>query len=97
MRALLPASLCWAFSAWPCATVVEAAVGDAKAVTTVTVDAPLYDTKAADANGCDPSGCVGEFTRVGGWVGGLVPLPCIYSRCTAEFFGTGLYSWYYCV
>lgn len=79
MRALLlAASLC---CAWPCPTttvVVEAAVGDAKAVTTVTVNAPLYDTNNEDAGGCDPSGCVGEFTRVGGWVGGLGFHFCIY-------------------
>lgn len=33
-------------------------------LTTVTVDAPLYDTKLSAANGCDPAGCVGDLTRV---------------------------------
>lgn len=37
---------------------------DASKFTTVTVDAPLYDTKLSDDNGCDPSGCQGSLTRV---------------------------------
>lgn len=37
---------------------------DASKFTTVSVDAPLYDTKLSDDNGCDPSGCQGSLTRV---------------------------------
>ena len=53
-----------------CATVVEAIV-DAGTVTTVTVDAPLYDTNLAAAGGCDPEGCVGDLTRVSRRVDGV--------------------------
>lgn len=37
----------------------EAATVDAEKLTTVAVNAPLYDT-----NNCDPTGCVGDLTRV---------------------------------
>lgn len=37
---------------------------DAGALTTVTAEAPLYDTNLSAANGCDPSGCVAGLTRV---------------------------------
>lgn len=30
----------------------------------VTVDAPLYDPSLIAGGGCDPAGCVGDFTRV---------------------------------
>ncbi|CAM9649139.1 unnamed protein product, partial [Ascophyllum nodosum] len=43
----------------------EARTIEAGTVTTVTVDAPLYDTNTGDDNGCDPAGCVGELTRDG--------------------------------
>ena len=33
-------------------------------MTTVVVDAPLYDTSTSASNGCDPAGCVGDLTRV---------------------------------
>ena len=42
----------------------EAVTVEAGTLTTVTVEARLYDTNTADDNGCDPTGCVGEFTRV---------------------------------
>ena len=42
----------------------EATIVDAGTLTTVTVDAPLYDTRTLEDNGCDPAGCVGEYTRV---------------------------------
>lgn len=51
--ALLAASLCRA-----------SAFVDASQQTTVTVDAPLFDTKDSAANGCDPAGCQGSMTRV---------------------------------
>lgn len=43
-----------------------AAAGSVEAgtLTTVLVDAPLYDTNLSAANGCDPVGCVGDLTRV---------------------------------
>lgn len=60
MRALLAASLC-AISAW---SSVEAAIGDAGAVTSVEVEAPLYDSNLSDDGGCDSSGCLGGLSRV---------------------------------
>lgn len=48
-----------------CVSSVNAAIVDAREVTTVTVDAPLYDPNLASANGCDPAGCVGDLTRDG--------------------------------
>lgn len=44
--------------------VTGAASVDARALTTVTVDAPLYDTRAGEEGGCDPAGCSGDLTRV---------------------------------
>eukprot|EP00752_Nemacystus_decipiens_P014959 g13318.t1 len=41
------------------------AVVDAGAVTSVAVEAPLYDPNLSDARGCDPAGCVGDLTRDG--------------------------------
>eukprot|EP00752_Nemacystus_decipiens_P013409 g11873.t1 len=38
---------------------------DASQQTTVTVDAPLFDTNDSTANGCDPAGCQGAMTRDG--------------------------------
>lgn len=55
----------WAISALSPAS-VEAAIVDAGAVTSVVVEAPLYDPNLSDAGGCDPSGCVGELSRVRG-------------------------------
>ena len=46
-----------------CITMTEAAV-EAGTLTTVDVYAPLYDPNTSEDNGCDPSGCVGEYTRV---------------------------------
>lgn len=45
-------------------TFVNAAIVDAGAVTTVTVEAPLYDTRTGTAGGCGSAGCVGALTRV---------------------------------
>lgn len=39
---------------------------EAGTLTMVTVDAPVFDTNLSDAGGCDPTGCVGDFTRVRG-------------------------------
>lgn len=41
-----------------------AAIVDAGTLTSVTVEAPLYDSNLSVDNGCDPSGCVGDLTRV---------------------------------
>lgn len=41
----------------------DAALVEASALTSVTVDAPLYDANLGAQNGCDPVGCVGSFTR----------------------------------
>ena len=46
------------------AAVAGAATVDAGEITTVNVDAPLYDTRVNDDGGCDPSGCSGDLTRV---------------------------------
>lgn len=45
-------------------SLANAATVDAGAFTTVTVEAPLYDTRLSAANGCNPAGCVGDLTRV---------------------------------
>lgn len=45
-------------------SITNAATIDAGALTTVTVQAPLYDTSLSDEDGCDPAGCIGDFTRV---------------------------------
>lgn len=45
-----------------------AASVEAGTLTTVSVDAPLYDTSLSAANGCDPGGCVGDLTRVSAWL-----------------------------
>ena len=37
---------------------------NAGAVTTVAVDAPLYDTRLSADGGCDPAGCSGDLTTV---------------------------------
>lgn len=39
-------------------------------LTTVTVDAPLYDSTLSAAGGCDPAGCTGDKTRVSSSEGG---------------------------
>ena len=39
---------------------------DAGEVSTVIVDAPLYDTRVGADGGCDPTGCSGDLTRVSG-------------------------------
>ena len=39
---------------------------DAAEITTVAVDASLYDTTLSIDGGCDPIGCVGNLTRVSG-------------------------------
>ena len=44
--------------------------------TTVTVDAPLYDTRLRADNGCNPAGCSGDLTTVSG---GKIP---VSSDCT---------------
>ncbi|CAM9345152.1 unnamed protein product [Pylaiella littoralis] len=46
-------------------TASSSALVDASKFTTVTVDAPLYDTMTGDDNGCDPMGCQGSLTRDG--------------------------------
>lgn len=53
-----------------CVTTV-ATIVDAGTATTVTADAPLYDTNLATAGGCDPEGCVGDLTRVSEGVDGV--------------------------
>lgn len=60
MRALLAASMLGASLRSGRAAVVEAGI-----LTTVTVQAPLYDTTTSPADGgCSPEGCVGDNTRV---------------------------------
>lgn len=60
MRALLAASMLGASLRSGRAAVVEAGT-----LTTVTVQAPLYDTTTSPADGgCSPEGCVGDNTRV---------------------------------
>lgn len=46
------------------AATVTAAVVEVGSLTTVTVEAPLYDTNLSAAGGCDPAGCSGDKTRV---------------------------------
>ena len=43
----------------------EAAVVTAGSVTSVTVEAQIFDAKLAADGGCDPAGCEGGLTRVG--------------------------------
>ncbi|CAM9670164.1 unnamed protein product [Ascophyllum nodosum] len=47
------------------AGVAFGATVDAGEVTTVEVDAPLYDTRLSVDGGCDPSGCIASMTRDG--------------------------------
>lgn len=56
------ATFLWASSGW--ASNVEAAQVEAGTLTTVAVNAPLYDSRLGAANGCDPSGCTAALTRV---------------------------------
>ncbi|CAM9398222.1 unnamed protein product [Sphacelaria rigidula] len=65
MRSLAGAAVAAAATAALSSCVSEAVIVDAGTVTTVTVDAPLYDTNLAAAGGCDPEGCVGDLTRDG--------------------------------
>lgn len=44
-------------------SLVNAVIVDIGAVTTVIVDAPLYDPSLTAAAGCDPAGCVGDLTE----------------------------------
>lgn len=37
---------------------------EVESLTTVTVEALLYDTTLSSAGGCDPAGCSGDKTRV---------------------------------
>ena len=37
---------------------------EARAVTSVSVDAPIFDERSTAPYGCPPAGCVGENTRV---------------------------------
>eukprot|EP00903_Cladosiphon_okamuranus_P018639 g17154.t1 len=81
MRALV-ASLCAIF-AWSPTSGVAAPV-EAGAVTSVTVEAPLYDSKLREDGGCDPAGCVGGNTRDGS----LAPVSrwsCKGSACTITY------------
>lgn len=55
LAAVLAASSC---------TLASAAIVDAGAVTTVVVEAPLYDTRTVATGGCGSAGCVGDLTRV---------------------------------
>lgn len=55
-----------------------AAAVEASALTTITIDAPLYDTSLSTAGGCDPGGCVGDLTRVS------------VRRCSAAVIGVGM-------
>lgn len=48
-----------------CMPTAEAAIVEASTLTTVAVEAPLYDAALGAQNGCDPVGCVGNLTR---WV-----------------------------
>ena len=43
---------------------VEAAVVTARSLTSVAVEATLYDEKLSANGGCDPAGCEGSLTRV---------------------------------
>lgn len=45
-------------------TLSNATIIDAGVVTTVIVEAPLFDTRTVTAGGCGSSGCVGHLTRV---------------------------------
>ena len=44
--------------------VTDAATVDAGTLTTVNVDAPLYDDRSNDYWGCNLNGCFGDLTRV---------------------------------
>ena len=44
--------------------VADAASVDAGEVVTVTIEAPLFDTRLSPDGGCDPAGCSGDLTRV---------------------------------
>ncbi len=53
----------------------QSSVEEVGAIGTVAVTADLFDSRSADDNGCDPSGCKADLTRVrvrepGGVVGG---------------------------
>ena len=56
------------------AGVAFGATVDAGEVTTVEVDAPLYDTRLSVDGGCDPSGCIASMTRVRGGEGLVRPI-----------------------
>ena len=45
-------------------TPTPAAIVEAGTLGTVIVTALLYDPDTAADNGCDPAGCIGDFTRV---------------------------------
>ena len=49
----------------------HAANVEAGEVTTVIVDAPLFDTRTGADNGCGSTGCSGDLTRVSGG-GGII-------------------------
>ena len=81
MRALVTAAALCAIFTWSPASSVEAAIVDAGAVTAVAVEALLYDSRLGAAGGCDPAGCAGELTRVGGCVWST--FFCVYMKVHA--------------
>lgn len=44
--------------------VADAATIEAGALASITIDAPLYDTRKSGEGGCNPAGCSGDLTRV---------------------------------
>lgn len=44
--------------------VADAATIEAGALASITIDAPLYDTRTSGEGGCNPVGCSGDLTRV---------------------------------
>ena len=60
----------------------DAAIVDAGSLTSISTKAPLYDTSLSSANGCDPSGCVGDLTRVMYRV--QEPLAVLYAQCSIQ-------------
>lgn len=51
------------------------AIVDAGTLTTVSVEAPLYDPDISAATGCPPAGCVGDLTRVSQVPGLILTVP----------------------
>lgn len=62
MLRLVAATIIVGSSTTPAFT-ADAAIVEASNLTSVDVDAPLYDPNLGAQNGCDPVGCVGRLTR----------------------------------